>query len=78
MRFPWQDKWLKTLEKSLTQTVRSPHGDALPGFPAEEWQIHTVGLSGLRAIREANTFMASCAGYFRSSDNWQSPEKKPA
>ncbi|MGB5871563.1 MAG: methyltransferase domain-containing protein [Albidovulum sp.] len=75
MRFPWQDKWLKTLEKSLTQTVRSPHGDALPGFPAEEWQIHTVGLSGLRAIREADRFMESCTEYFQSSENWQSPEK---
>ena len=75
MRFPWQNTWLSTLEKSLRQTVSSPFGEPLPGFPTDEWQVQTVGMSGARAIREAFKFMETCSRYFRSSPHWQSPEK---
>ena len=76
MRFPWQKTWLDALEKSLTKTVASPLGDELPAFPPDEVQIRTVGLQGKRALREAAAYMESCVSYFKSSPQWQSPDKR--
>lgn len=70
--------WLRALESSLneSQCVLSPLGDVLPGFPTEEWQIHTVGCSGQAAIREAATFMENCTAYFKKSPLWRKQDKQ--
>jgi ubiquinone/menaquinone biosynthesis C-methylase UbiE len=70
--------WLLALEASLdgSKCVLSPLGDKLPSFPSEEWQIHTVGLSGRAAIQEAANFMENCTTYFKKSPLWSKQEKQ--
>ena len=70
-----QSTWLDALIQSLEETVSSPFGDRLPGFPSEEWQLHTVGLSGIDALREASAFMEACVQHFQISTRWSSPDK---
>lgn len=50
------NEWLPQLIKSLDSTVVSPLGQPLPGFPSEELQRNTTGLSSEAALRQAFAF----------------------
>jgi hypothetical protein len=50
------DAWLGTLIRSLREPQSSPLGERLPGFPSEELQQNTTGLSSEAAIRQAHAF----------------------
>ena len=47
-------KWLETLISSLNTDQQSPLGQRLPGFPTEELQRNTTGLSSEAALRQAS------------------------
>lgn len=49
-------EWLPQLIKSLDSIVVSPQGQPLPGFPSEELQRNTTGLSSEAALRQAFAF----------------------
>lgn len=49
-------EWLPQLIKSLDSTMVSPLGQPLPGFPSEELQRNTTGLSSEAALRQAFAF----------------------
>ena len=52
-----QEAWLSQMISSLTDaSLRSPHGDLLPGFPSEELQKNTTSISGEQALRQAHSF----------------------
>ena len=50
------NEWLPQLIKSLDSAVVSPLGQPLPGFPSEEMQRNTTGLSSEAALRQAFAF----------------------
>lgn len=50
------DPWLKTLLLSLETGQRSPFGDVIPEYPAEELQRNTTGLASGAAIEQAYAF----------------------
>jgi 2-polyprenyl-3-methyl-5-hydroxy-6-metoxy-1,4-benzoquinol methylase len=52
-----QEAWLSRMISSLSDaSLRSPHGDLLPGFPSEELQKNTTSISGEQALRQAHSF----------------------
>lgn len=51
-----EQPWLQTLLRSLDGPERSPHGDAIPGYPPEQLQVNTTGLSSAAALRQAYAF----------------------
>jgi len=52
-----QEAWLSQMISSLSDaSLRSPHGDLLPGFPSEELQKNTTSISGEQALRQAHSF----------------------
>jgi SAM-dependent methyltransferase len=71
-----RDPWLKTLERSLTRKQVSPLGDPLPGFPPEDLQVQTVGMTGRKAMRDAFTFAQCCTQHFRLSPLWSRADKR--
>lgn len=48
--------WLDTLIESLEAERTTPLGERLPGFPSEELQRNTTGLSSEAALRQAHAF----------------------
>ena len=48
--------WLQTLLRSLEGPEHSPHGDPIPGYPPEQLQVNTTGLSSEAALRQAYAF----------------------
>lgn len=78
MNNTFEQDWLKSLEDSIDspKLIISPLGDELPSFPSNEWQMHTVGLSGADAIQEAYKFMETCVYYFKQSSAWKNPDKQ--
>jgi len=77
VEYTLQSSWLKKLEDSINnKDITSPHGEKLPGFPSDDWQIHTVGLSGIEAISEAFKFMETCTNHFKLSPLWNNQEKR--
>ena len=61
-------KWLDTLIGSLSRTETSPYGDTLPGFPSEELQRNTTGLSSEAAILQAYEFYRNVMDAMRRVD----------
>lgn len=50
------NSWLDTLVRSLDSPQISPFGQPLPGFPPEELQRNTTGLSSEAALNQAYAF----------------------
>lgn len=70
-----QKAWLSQMISSLSDaSLRSPHGDLLPGFPSEDLQRNTTSLAGEQALRQAHSFYSDVcnviepAGYGLSED----------
>jgi SAM-dependent methyltransferase len=56
MSLPSRESWFEVLVASLTTEQCSPLGEALPGFPSEQMQRNTTGLSSEAALRQAYAF----------------------
>lgn len=49
-------EWIEVLIRSLNSAQLSPVGERLPGFPPEELQRNTTGLSSEAALKQAHAF----------------------
>lgn len=68
--------WYETLVRSLHHEELSPLGEVLPGFPSEELQANTTGLSSEAAIRQAYEFYLNVRDALAQAGKVLSPSSK--
>lgn len=68
--------WLDTLIDSLHSPQASPLGETLPGFPTEELQRNTTGLSSEAALRQAHAFYEDVQQALRTAGRTLQPNSK--
>ena len=69
-----ENSWLEVLVDSLSSPQCSPLGDALPGFPSEELQRNTTGLSSQAALQQAHAFYEDVMAALRKARKTLSPD----
>lgn len=69
-----ENNWLEVLVDSLSSPQHSPLGDRLPGFPSEEMQRNTTGLSSQAALQQAYAFHEDVMASLQQAGKQLSPE----